>query len=64
MEELKDKKDEKISDKIENIDSKFSDIDPENTIDITNIETDTTLFQRSLINECYSLAQTIYNKLI
>lgn len=53
----------KLSTKTENIESDFSDIDPENTIDITNKETDTTLFQKSMINECISLAKIIYNKL-
>lgn len=53
----------KVSTKTENIESDFSDIDPENTIDITNKETDTTLFQKSMIDECISLAKIIYNKL-
>ena len=53
----------KVSTKTENIESNFSDIDPENTIDITNKETDTTLFQKSMIDECISLAKIIYNKL-
>lgn len=53
----------KLSTKTENIESDFSDIDPENTIDITNKETDTTLFQKSMIDECISLAKIIYNKL-
>lgn len=61
MEEVNDTK---VSTKVENIESDYSDIDPENTIDITNKETDTTLFQRSMADECYSLAQQIYNKLI
>lgn len=53
---------EKKSSTVENIDSKYSDIDPENTIDISNTETDTTLFQRSLMEDCISLAKIIYNK--
>jgi hypothetical protein len=62
MEEIKDNL--KVDNKTQNIESDYSDIDPENTIDITNRETDTTLFQRSLVDECYSLAQKIYNKLL
>ncbi len=53
---------EKNYNAVENIDSKYSDIDPENTIDISNTETDTTLFQRSLMEDCISLAKIIYNK--
>ena len=53
---------EKKPSTVENIESDFSDIDPENTIDITNRETDTTLFQRSLMEDCITLAKIIYNK--
>lgn len=61
MEELKETT---YSSKVINIESDFSDIDPETIIDITNKDTDTTLFQKDLSEECYSLAQQIYKKLI